>query len=127
MGKKSRKVLVTLYILIILWITLFSRETGTVRVFKGLFWEARMSYWGDIALNILLFIPLGFLVGDKRTILIGLLLSAGIELTQYVLKLGVCEVDDVLNNTIGTAIGFSLYSLFFVLFMKYKNKRTQKT
>ena len=127
MGKKSRKVLVTLYILIILWITLFSREPGTVRVFKGLFWEARMSYWGDIALNILLFIPLGFLVGDKRTILIGLLLSAGIELTQYVLKLGVCEVDDVLNNTIGTAIGFSLYSLFFVLFMKYKNKRTQKT
>ena len=111
MGKKSRKVLATLYILIVLWITLFSRTPGTVRLFRGLFWEIEMGYWGDIALNILLFVPLGFLVGNKRIILIGLLLSAGIELTQFVFELGVCELDDVLNNTIGAAVGCLIATL----------------
>lgn len=124
---KSKWIPIALYTVLILYITIFSRTPGSERIVKGLFWEVQVGYWRDIALNILLFVPLGFLVGNKRIILIGLLLSAGIELTQYVLKLGVCEVDDVLNNTIGTAIGFSLYSLFSVLFKKYKNKRTQKT
>ena len=110
MGK--RKVLVALYILIILWITLFSRTPGTVRIFRGLFWEIKMGYWTDIAFNILLFIPLGFLIGRKQAIAIGLLLSAGIELTQFVFRLGYCELDDVLNNMIGAAIGALLYKKF---------------
>lgn len=71
-----------------------------------------MGFWWDIALNILLFIPLGFLLGRKQAIAIGLLLSAGIELTQFVFRLGVCELDDVLNNTIGAAIGSLLFKKF---------------
>ena len=70
-----------------------------------------MGYWGNIALNILLFIPLGLLLGRKQAIAIGLLLSAGIELTQFVFRLGVCELDDVLNNTIGTAVGCLMATL----------------
>ena len=45
-------------------------------------------------------------------IAIGLLLSAEIELTQFVFRLGVCELDDVLNNTIGAAIGSLLFKKF---------------
>lgn len=107
MGKKSTKALVALYIFSILWVTLFSREPMTVRIFRGLFWEARMGYWWDIVLNILLFIPLGFLLGDKgwKAILYGFLLSAFIELIQYIAVLGYCEADDVLNNTIGAIVG----------------------
>ena len=112
MGKKSRKVLVTLYILIILWITLFSRKPMTARIFRGLFWEIEMGYWNNIIQNILLFVPLGFLIGGKRGIIAGLLLSIGIELTQYIAVLGYCELDDVLNNTIGTAIGSLLFKKF---------------
>ena len=112
MGKKSRKILVALYILIILWITLFSREPMTTRIFRGLFWEIEMRYWNNIIQNILLFIPLGFLIGGKRGIIAGLLLSIGIELTQYIFRLGYCELDDVLNNTIGAAIGALLYKKF---------------
>ena len=110
MGKK--KVLVVLYILIILWITLFSREPMTTRIFRGLFWEIEMGYWNNIIQNILLFIPLGFLIGGKRGIIAGVLLSIGIELTQYIAVLGYCELDDVLNNTIGAAIGALLYKKF---------------
>lgn len=110
MGKK--KVLVVLYILIILWITLFSRRPMTVRIFRGLFWEIEMGYWNNIIQNILLFIPLGFFIGGKRGIIAGLLLSIGIELTQYIAVLGYCELDDVLNNTIGAAIGSLLFKKF---------------
>ena len=110
MGK--RKVLIALYILIILWITLFSREPMTTRIFRGLFWEIEMGYWNNIIQNILLFIPLGFLIGGKRGIIAGVLLSIGIELTQYIAVLGYCELDDVLNNTIGAAIGSLLFKKF---------------
>lgn len=110
MGK--RKVLVALYVLIILWITLFSRRPMESRIFRGLFWEIEMGYWNNIIQNILLFIPLGFLIGGKRGIIAGVLLSIGIELTQYIAVLGSCELDDVLNNTIGTAIGSLLFKKF---------------
>ena len=38
----------------------------------------------------------------------GFLLSCGIELIQYYGRLGYCELDDALNNTIGTCIGAGL-------------------
>ena len=123
MGK--RKVLVALYVLIILWITLFSREPGTARIVKGLFWEIEMGYWWDIALNILLFIPLGFLIGRKgwKAVLSGFLLAAFIECAQYLFLLGFCEADDVLNNTIGAIFGFGIWDLLSAFIVKWKNKR----
>ena len=108
----KRKVLVGIYILIILWITLFSRRPMESRIFRGLFWEIEMGYWNNIIQNILLFIPLGFLIGGKRGIIAGVLLSIGIELIQYIAVLGYCELDDVLNNTMGTAIGSLLFKKF---------------
>ena len=110
MGK--RKVLVALYVLIILWITLFSRRPMESRIFRGLFWEIEMGYWNNIIQNILLFIPLGFLIGGKRGIIAGVLLSIGIESIQFIFRLGYCELDDVLNNTIGAAIGSLLFKKF---------------
>lgn len=110
MGK--RKAILILYIFFILWMTLFSRRPGTERIFRGLFWEIEMGYWNNIIQNILLFIPLGFLIGGKRGIIAGVLLSIGIELTQFIFRLGYCELDDVLNNTIGAAIGSLLFKKF---------------
>lgn len=65
-----------------------------------------MGYWWDITLNILLFIPLGFLLGRKgwKAVFLGFLISAFIECAQYLFLLGYCEADDVLNNTIGCGI-----------------------
>lgn len=81
-----------------------------------------MGFWWDIFLNILLFVPLGFLLGDKglKAILFGLLLSAFIELIQYFLLLGYCEADDVLNNTIGAAVGVAIYKVLIPLFCEDK-------
>ena len=41
----------------------------------------------------------------KSPILIGCLCSIATEATQYLLKMGWCETDDVIHNTLGTAIG----------------------
>jgi lipopolysaccharide/colanic/teichoic acid biosynthesis glycosyltransferase len=69
--------------------------------------------WHFIVLNILLFIPLGFLLrsitDSWKTIVCGFLLSVLIELTQYWFRLGSCELDDVLNNTLGCGLGILLW------------------
>ena len=66
----------------------------------------------NIALNILLYYPLGYLLPilfpklkTKHVIMIGCLCSIATEATQYLLKMGWCETDDVIYNTLGTAIG----------------------
>lgn len=66
----------------------------------------------SIILNILLYLPLGYLLAvlfptlRKRQILfIGCLCSIFTELVQFGLEMGYCETDDVLYNTLGTAIG----------------------
>ena len=65
-----------------------------------------------IILNILLYYPLGYLLPilfpklkTKHVILIGCLCSIATEAIQYLLKMGWCETDDVIHNTLGTAIG----------------------
>lgn len=65
--------------------------------------------WSDIIKNIALFIPLGFIISGRKGVAIGFILSCGIEATQYFTRLGYCEMDDVLNNTIGALIGAGMY------------------
>ena len=93
------------YIGIVLWITVFSRQIGIRQPVEGLFWEFTNGYWRDIILNILLFVPIGIIVGKWKVVSLGFLLSASIEVIQYVFMLGKCEADDVLHNTLGTFIG----------------------
>lgn len=101
-------ILVALVVIIILQITIFSRDAGQERIFKPLFWELKNEMWKDIWLNILLFMPLGAILGGRKGIISGLILSCCIEFTQYVFCLGYCEMDDVLNNTVGASFGVGL-------------------
>ena len=72
----------------------------------------------SIILNILLYYPLGYLLPilfpklkPKHVILIGCLCSIATEATQYLLRMGWCETDDVIHNTLGTAIGVFVWGL----------------
>lgn len=100
--------LVAGYIYFVLTQTLIGRSAHVESVFEGLFWEVQNGMWSDIRLNILLFVPLGFLIGGWKGLIFGFLLSSGIEITQYYGRLGYCEIDDVMNNTIGSGIGVGL-------------------
>lgn len=75
------------------------------------------TLWENIALNILLFVPLGFfLTGSGRNysfvlpeIFICALYSFAIEVYQYYSYTGYAEIDDIVNNTFGGIIGCGLY------------------
>ncbi len=71
-------------------------------------------------LNIILFIPLGYLIPEwkkkrKATIwtvgLISLGLSCTIEIIQLVTALGWCDVDDLICNVLGGLIGYAVYCI----------------
>ncbi len=69
---------------------------------------------GDI-LNIVLFIPFGFLLPriNKRVFnkaiyafILGFAASTVIETIQLVLHLGNCDINDIITNTMGAGIGY---------------------
>ena len=72
---------------------------------------------GGLYLNILMFVPFGFLVFTIRSgcaawkiILAGFCISLLIELIQLTTHLGIFEMDDLITNTLGTWIGTVVYS-----------------
>lgn len=72
----------------------------------------------NLAGNILIFVPFGFLIptisrrlrGFFRVALIGFELSLVVECVQLVTKTGSFDVDDMLLNTIGSMIGYLVYA-----------------
>ena len=125
MKKRLGWILFIAYVLFLLWLTILSRQPRTgVRVFKwGLLWAYRAWIAGESfgktesiqnINNILVFIPFGALFPGKRwraLLLTAVLFSVGIEVIQYVFNLGWCEIDDVICNVLGAAIGFGLWKL----------------
>ena len=114
---KIIKVVLVGYVFVILLVTLLLRFSD-VRVGLNLvpFWSYRIKIWPQIIQNYLLFVPFGFFVpfenpqkGFAKTVFWGFLLSVGIEASQFSLQCGFCEIDDVIGNTLGTAIGFGLW------------------
>ena len=75
----------------------------------------------SLALNIVMFIPFGlfgcslFRCTSKRSaiifILCGVAFSVLIEAAQFLLSIGNTEIDDVICNSLGLAIGFLCYRL----------------
>ena len=71
-----------------------------------------------IVLNVFLYYPLGYLVPQLfprlkpwQVIAIGCLCSVATEATQYLFQMGWCEMDDVIHNTLGAALGVGAYRL----------------
>ncbi|MGE5630202.1 MAG: VanZ family protein [Caulobacteraceae bacterium] len=71
--------------------------------------------------NILVFIPLGFLLislqreksSIKTALIISLFIVLFAELMQLILKVGVFDVDDIILNLIGSLIGCGIYKVIF--------------
>lgn len=122
-----------LYIGFVLWITLIDREFGERRSMLTPFWEyakvisndRRSFYIGQIIGNVLLLMPLGFLVSFlpklqnvklKKVLLCAMCFSIFIELTQFITGRGLMEFDDVFNNTVGAVFGYGMFKLINRLF-----------
>ena len=116
------------YLAVMLSATLLDRVSGWSDTrMMPLFYSYREAWysfsgaeWRNIVLNILLFVPFGFLLplGIRffrrfwATYLTGLAVTVLIESTQLILARGVAEADDILNNFLGTMIGYGIYVLF---------------
>jgi glycopeptide antibiotics resistance protein len=90
--------------------------------------------------NVLMFVPLGILAPMlwpefrklKSILLLGVLMSIGIEFLQFFELLVSSEmgrtvdIDDVICNTAGTIIGYVMYKLITALANKYRIKSLQQ-
>lgn len=133
----NRKTLINctflLYILGVLCLTFIVRETMVLRMpdnrrvvleplreVEAMLHQQNHLFWFlQIFLNILLFVPFGFLlpiVSERLknpilTVFAGFLFSAGIETMQYITGRGLTEVDDIINNTAGSALGYIAFTI----------------
>lgn len=113
-----------LYAICILYITILSRTPALAHTVRPIpFWsfldwfKGNWSRGGSIALNIILFVPFGYLLAGiwrkKRvSILICLGFSVLIEVIQFITYRGFFDVDDVIANTLGGVIGALCYWKF---------------
>ena len=91
----------------------------------------------SMLMNVFLFVPLGlslpFVFGGgtgKRillTILVGLFLSVTVEAIQYFAHLGMAETDDMICNTVGTAIGSCAYLLSLLWRKLFNNTKKRRS
>lgn len=114
--------LLAAYCVVVFFITFLSREPGA-RNGLDLMPFATMgnSIQGDayVLENVLLFIPLGFLLPASfrwirrslRCAGTGLAISLLIEGSQFITSRGYVQTDDVLTNTLGMVIGYAVFWL----------------
>lgn len=98
----------------------YREELGAFAVFANLFG------------NILIFVPFGFFIavasryrGFFKTVFFSFLLSFGVELFQLVTRVGSCDVDDMLLNTIGGALGYLFFLVCNEIRRKHDGRRKQ--
>ena len=73
----------------------------------------------NLAGNVLLFVPLGFFLpwlgsrlrGFFKTLLFAFCLIITVELVQYFTFLGTCDIDDLILNLTGVALGYPIWRL----------------
>lgn len=95
-----------------------SREVNSINLLPlwSYFDYAENSYLKEMAavnfLNVVMFVPVGFLLKLgfqnttwKHVLMAGLILSSNIEILQFLLCRGLCEIDDIIHNVIGCMIG----------------------
>ena len=128
-GLRSRAMLLLAeWGIVILGITVVFREARAEREVNliplwSYFDYAENSYLKEMAainiLNIVLFIPVGFLLGCafrqmtwRRALAVGAGMSASIEVLQLIFKRGLCETDDVIHNVVGCMIGYGIVAVW---------------
>ncbi len=73
----------------------------------------------QVYMNVFLFIPFGFMLpwcSERlrrlwKAVLIAAVFSALTEAVQYVFRIGLCETDDVIHNTLGAVLGYGYWRL----------------
>lgn len=126
-----------IYLLIVLYITIFSREPEERRIdmelfrsYKLLFIDKNDFYYTQIVCNIIMTVPFGILfpvLNEKfRSVFLmfvsGFVFSLLIELAQYFSGRGLFEFDDLFNNTVGALLGYLILNILIRTFSAQREK-----
>ena len=129
------------YLILVAGVTFLSRGNGMMDGFQQkilpLFYSYKSAWYADgnertyIVMNIFMFVPFGVLLPMTfsffqkfwMTYLAGFLGTVGIESLQYVFHRGVCEMDDVLNNTLGAMIGYGIFAVVRYIKAKWTKQK----
>ena len=112
LNRRDRQWLPTAYsVFLILYITLLRRAPGyneNIRLHLKLWPNA--GVWAGNLLNLILYVPFGWTSqrwkpNRKRVAIAAFILSVGCEVLQYFTGRGMADVNDVLFNTLGAAVG----------------------
>lgn len=124
MRSKKQCLWVIIYISCILYITILSRTKSLNYIVKPIpFWSFIDWFRGNwargvsIALNVVLFIPLGYLLSglwkSKRVpVITCLVVTIAIEIVQLITCRGYFDVDDIISNLVGSIVGVFCYHRF---------------
>lgn len=130
------------YLIVVLGATMLNR-TGidNRRAEFRLFASYRLAWnsfsereWRNIILNILMFVPFGFLLpmvftklsAFWKTYLAGFIFTLFIEITQLITGRGVFEADDIWNNLLGAMIGYGIYRMICWLVSRLRTRKKDK-
>lgn len=100
-----------MYFLILIYLLLF-KSMGITGYNLNIFAVIGDILNGDafvVLMNIIIFIPLGFLFKfNFKTSIIFIAVITIVEIIQMIFNLGICDIDDILLNYIGFIVGSSL-------------------
>lgn len=118
--------LLGMVVLVILYATLFRGNYWGVAPslipfssYRLAWYQGNIREWRNLILNICMFVPFGFVLpltnkklrNSWKVYLVGFAFSLIIEITQLVFKRGIFEADDMINNLLGTMIGYGIYAI----------------
>ena len=106
-----------IYVYFLFSLTILSRSgTYTSELNLIPFLSFQKSEWDRMYFytNVILFFPMPVFLyvlfpvfrSFRKSIMLGFLVSAGVEITQFLFHCGWCDIDDVLSNTFGVALGW---------------------
>ncbi|MBO4604740.1 MAG: VanZ family protein [Clostridiales bacterium] len=111
----------------LIWHKRFAESINTIEI-------TSVARFEEILLNILLFVPFGFLLPTmakcfRKMIVTGLLgfaVSILIETVQFFTGLGIFDADDLLNNTIGALAGYILFFFCIKYFVRERKVKVRQ-
>ncbi len=84
----------------------------------GNIWVSLMNVLGNVAI----FVPMGVYLqtfkrrmGAAKCVAVLFAVSLGVEIAQFVLGIGAADIDDILLNTIGGALGVLFYRIVYAV------------
>ena len=115
-----------LYVMVLYCSTVFFRATSTTIHYPfDFFWHykdfahGRLLWLPEVIMNIAVFIPVGLALGlafrkakGWQAAMAGMGVSVGIELLQWLFRKGFADIDDVIHNVLGCALGFLVWWIF---------------